>query len=347
MQNQMLRDTDVPDRSEGTGLFHIGALLWSRALLIVLCGLIGSFVMVLEGLFSEPDYTVRMLIMPPPDGGAAGLMSQIGSLASAASSLTGLRIPTADNPNFTAVIQLLNSPRVYAEMERRYHILPLFYPKRWDSEHGSWIDDETVGSTIYAGLKLMFHIPVHPVPTPEDLALALKNRVEATQVEFTNLYELQFRYKDPDLAAKFLTWDVETADSLVRAEALARLQSEIDYIDQELKTVTVEEHRRALGELLANLERQNMIVAGGGNYAAYVLQAPTISARPSVLGLLLQIASGVLAGIIISSAWSLLFPTRTLTLNQQLIRLFGGRRKVTRSRKRNDAPVMQRPPRAG
>jgi hypothetical protein len=308
-----------------TGFGQIAASMWSQKLFIAACAIAGVIVVSLSSLLAEPDYTVKMIIMPPPDGGVSSLLSQFGSLASAASSLTGLRVPSAESPNFTAVVQLLNSPHVLAEMDRRYGVLKLFYPKRWDAEHKTWTANDGALSSLVAGVKYAFHIPVHPTPTADDLALSLRNRFATSQIEFTNLTEVTFRYKDPELAAQFLTWDVNVADSIVRAEAMARIQGEIAYIDERLKTVAVEEHRHALGDLLSNLERQNMIIAGGGNYAALVLQAPTVSVRPTLTGLALQLLIGFLAGAVLSAAFVLLLPSAMDRLNKRLGGVFSTR----------------------
>lgn len=297
--------TKEPD---GAGIASIVKLLWSRKWTIAVIGASGVFAMLAAGAVSEPDYTVKMIIMPPPDGGASSLLSQFGSLASAASSLTGIKVPGADNPNFSAVLQMLNSPRVYAEADRRYGLFRLFYPTRWDDAHKTWIVRITTLGAIISGMKQVFHIPVHDTPNEDDLARLLKSRLEISPVEFTNLYDVSLRYKDPQVAAQFLNWDLNTADSMIRAAALARIRGEIEYVDQRLKTITVDEHRRVLGELLASLERQNMIISGGGNYAVFVVQSPTVVARPSLTALVLQLLLGLVVGAAIAIAAVLLLP---------------------------------------
>jgi Chain length determinant protein len=315
------QDEIAPPEEGGIGL--VAKMLWSRKWPIALFAASGALIVLILSAIIEPDYTVKMIIMPPPDGGASNLLSQFGSLASAASSLTGLKLPGGGvNQNYTAVVQLLNSPRVYAEVDRKYGVFRLFYPKRWDDVRKTWKVRNSPIDTIVSGFKWAFRIPVHDAPNEDDLARLLKDRLEISQVEFTDIYNVSLRYKDPQVAAQFLNWDLNTADSMVRAEALARIRGEIEYVDQRLKSVTIDEHRRALGDLLASLERQNMIISGGGNYAVFVLQSPAVEVRPSLVTLLVNVLLGFVGGAAIAIAITLLFPTMTQKLDRRFATLF-------------------------
>jgi len=314
---------DDADDQSVTGFGQIALSVWNHKPFIAAFSAIGMVAIALLSLFATPEYTVKMEISPPADGGISNILSQFGSLAGAASSLTGIRIPSGDNPNFTSVVQILRSPAVLTEIDRRYGILKQFYPKRWDEAHKVWTppSDSPIATAI-GSIKGAFHIPAHPYPTADDLALLLKRNLETTQIEFTDIYEVSLRYKDPDLAAQFLTWDVNTADAIIRAKTLKRIRSEIDYIDQRLQTVTIAEHRQALSALLSNLERQNIVLSGGETYAVVVLEPPTITVKPTLTGVAIMILGGLVGGAVLAIAAILLLPSFAARANDAVKRPF-------------------------
>jgi hypothetical protein len=309
------RDRTVSVEAGGTGFADIIKLVRSQGYFVSTCAALGFALMILASIAAKPEYTVQTVIMPPPDGGSQALLSQLGPLASAASSLTGLRLGGGDDPSFQALRQLLESPRLYEEMERRHQILKLFYALRWDNERNTWKNEKNFLRTSIDSVKEMLQLPIYDQPTINDLGLLLERRLRITQIGFTQLYDVSLRYKDPVLAAQFLNWAIETGDSLVRADTVTRIQGQVDYIIQRLKVVTVQEHRQALSNLLLALERQGMLVSGGGNFSAVVLQAPTVVIRPSLRGVVATWLLGLLGGAVLATGLVLVFTKTTRAIN--------------------------------
>jgi hypothetical protein len=329
-------DRDTSDEARGAGLSDVVRALKVQIHFIAAFAFLGLVAMGVYTSVTKLDYTVTSVVMPPPEGGAQGLASQFGALANAASSLAGLRLRGGgDDAGFTALRQLLVSPRLYEEMERRDPILRLFYPERWDFTNNKWRADKSGIQSYIDSVKKAFDIPVFDGPTISDFTALLGSRLSISQIELSDLYEVEFRYKDPAVATQLLSRALSTADALVRADASKRIQDQILYIGQRLQNVTVQEHRQALASLLLTLERQGMLAAGGENYAMVVLQAPTIVAHPRLAGLVGRLALGLLGGILLAMGMVLMFSNVTRTFNDFLAKMVAAMLGMSRKKRPN------------
>jgi uncharacterized protein involved in exopolysaccharide biosynthesis len=70
------------------------------------------------------------------------------------------------------------------------------------------------------------------------------------------------------------------ADNVLREEAARRSAAISDYIEKQLPTVNLQEHREILSEILASQERIRILVAVDLPYAADIVEAPTAGLQP-------------------------------------------------------------------
>jgi Chain length determinant protein len=297
-------DTQVPvsaryadNRVDLADLLHLFRSGWWRMVI----GAVVGFILATIALFLSPaQYTAHMVIGPVQDNSSSLLSGRLGQFSSLAS-LAGVNLGAADNNvSFTILREVLKSQRLYETLDAKHQVIRQFFPAAWDAEKGGWKEPSGIVPAALAELRRVLGFPPHPNPTMFDLMRGLERRYQITQVQLSGLYRLTMVSNNPEFARDFLNWVLEESDRMVREDVMSRTTTQIRYIEDRLKTVTVQEHRSALLQLLIGQEQQRMLMASGLPFAATVIQPATVtdyptSPRPSLYWLF-GIFLGVLAG---------------------------------------------------
>jgi uncharacterized protein involved in exopolysaccharide biosynthesis len=91
---------------------------------------------------------------------------------------------------------------------------------------------------------------------------------------------LRLKYYDRGFAITLLYALHEAADNVLREEAARRSAAISEYIEKQMPTVNLQEHREILSEILASQERIRILVAVDLPYAADIVEPPTAGLQP-------------------------------------------------------------------
>ena len=206
-----------------------------------------------------PTYRSEVVLLPTgsdqDNAALSGTLSQLGGLAS----LAGLSIGTGDQ-NEDEALAVLNSKDFTQRFISDFGLMPLLFPRKWDSRSNRW--------------KM-------PVPDQPTLGQGFKKFDEdirsVDQDKKTNLVTLQIDWRDRFAAAKWANVLIERLNAEMRARAIARATANITYLEKELETTSVTSARDAIGRLLETQVSKRMYATVNPDYAFRVVDTALVS----------------------------------------------------------------------
>jgi uncharacterized protein involved in exopolysaccharide biosynthesis len=239
---------------------------------IVICALGG----VAAGLLMDKQYEASIILSPAADemssgrlGGLASLASQYGGLAS----LAGLSMPGKTKKE--EVLAVLESELLTEAYIRENNLLPVLYAKQWDAASGKWTtDDPKKIPTLWKANRYFG-----------------KNVRQVKEDRKSGLVVMTIRWKEPRTAAKWANDLVKMTNDYLRAKAIRESERHIDYLNDQLKNLTIVDAQKAIYALLQDEINTQMVAKGREEYALKVIDpavAPevAISFGPKMLGAL-------------------------------------------------------------
>ncbi len=246
--------------------------------LILIVTLVFGVIALVGAIFSEKQYksTVQFSVVTNQQhgGGAGGMMSQFGALAS----LAGVSIG-GDSEKFEA-IALLQSRYLTEMFIEQNDLLPVLYPKSWDAKAGRWINSDP-----------------KKIPTLWKAEVQFRKLRTVVQDPKTGLVTLSITWRDPVLAAKWANGLVALTNKLSRDRAIRDSERNIAYLrDQATKTQLVPV-QTALSTLLENEYKQSMLAGGNEEYALKVIDPGAVPELPSSIRRAFVVLGGLLGGL--------------------------------------------------
>ncbi len=248
-----------------------------RKLILIVTAIFGVVALV-GAIFSEKQYksTIQFSVVTNQQhgGGAGGMMSQFGALAS----LAGVSIG-GDSEKFEA-IALLQSRYLTEMFIEQNDLLPVLYPKSWDAKAGRWINSDP-----------------KKIPTLWKAEVQFRKLRTVVQDPKTGLVTLSITWRDPVLAAKWANGLVALTNKLSRDRAIRDSERNIAYLrDQATKTQLVPV-QTALSTLLENEYKQSMLAGGNEEYALKVIDPGAVPELPSSIRRAFVVLGGLLGGL--------------------------------------------------
>jgi hypothetical protein len=280
----------------------IGTVSRRRWLVVIVTGvtLVASLILV---AILPPSYDARMVVAPVI--AQQDMASKLGGLASLGS-VMGLNLNGA-NDEFEKFQLLLTSSIVAERLEQQHgnQVLKAMFPGEWNAATEQWEEPEGLRAVIGRDLRTVFGLPGWLPPTANSLATLLKRRVHVDKVPESDLLEVTFSDRNPEFARDLLLWLYTEADEQLRDATLASASQERTYVNQRLKTEIVVEDREALAGILFQLEQKIMMAHVTGQYAATVVDGPSVSNLPDsprpawfiVFGTLFGLMFGITAAV--------------------------------------------------
>jgi capsular polysaccharide biosynthesis protein len=280
-------------------VFHLISTLWRRRRLVgAVTGatLVASLLLL---LILPPSYDARMVVAPVAT--QHNLSSKLGGLSSLTSVL-GVHLG-GNNDNFEKFRLLLTSSIVAKRLEERHRnaVLSAMFPNEWDVAAGRWVEPDGLRATVGRDLRLIFGLPGWAPPNANSMAMWLKKRVHVNSVPESDLIEVTFSDRNPQFARNLLFWLYDEADEQLRDAALASAKQELSYVNGKLKTETVLEDRKALVAVLFQLEQKIMMAHATRDYAAMLVDGPSVSNLPDSPKPIWFIVFGILFGLMFGS----------------------------------------------
>lgn len=252
-------------------------------------------------------YNVTLEITPVQSSAGGSVSGMLGGLSGLAN-LAGVNLPADSGARqFDLYIIQLTSPVVASDLLKDPRIARHIFASRWDTDANGWKMKRGIVSSISAGVRYLLGAPVHQVgePSVEDMRQVLINDVHVLNQRGEATEKIIYADSDVDFAKYFLLQLHHDADERMRARMVGRSQRYIDFIDQELQTVTSTEQRQALIQTLTEQERSKMFAGAKVSYAVDVFNppvAPNDGIAPKPFSTLAMLA---LVGVILGMAWVL------------------------------------------
>ncbi len=253
------------------------------ALTVVLCTLAGG----LTGLLMTKQYEASVVLSPATDnmstgrlGGLASLAAQYGGLAS----LAGLSIPGQGKKE--EVLAVLQSELLTESYIRENDLLPVLYSDRWDPVSKKWkTTDPKKTPTLWKAYKY-FNKQIRQVKEDRKSGLVL----------------MTIKWKDPNVAAKWANDLVKKTNDYLRAKAISESERHIDYLNDQLKKITIIEAQKTIYTLLQEEINSQMIAKGREEYALKVIDPAVAPELASSLGAKALAAVGFACGLFLAVA---------------------------------------------
>lgn len=241
-----------------------------------------------------PKFTGEMVIGPVSRHGVAARGIRLPLQAANDEKIRDLPSELADDEtlsDFARVMQLLTSPEIAAalladkNLAIEEKLLPHHGVKHALKTAIWWIAGQRVGNGNDA--TTLSHVLAH------DLHIEPVGR--------SAMRRITLRHPDRAFAMRFLNALYHTADSHLRLQAQQRTAAETDYLRHALQSVTQNDQRRALGDLLAAQEQIRLLLSVDLPFAADQIEqahAPQVADWPNVgLTLFLALCLGIFVGV--------------------------------------------------
>jgi len=261
-----------PPPPQEIDLYELFLILLKRKKIIFLITFLGCFLGICIALFSPNIYRAQAIIMPTetpkmPNLGALGTLGQ----------LAGLSIPVSANT--AELITLLKADHVREEMIKKYNLLPILFPDRWDPIHKKWKPPEQGFFSIIKKVlffpKNLFSILAEKLhktsytkketkenpfaPTIDDALRKLNSIYSISQDKKLGTIVVSADFYDPELSAWLVKILLQTLKDYISREAIITAEKNLEILKKELPKVGDPLLRQKLQELIAkNIETKVM-----------------------------------------------------------------------------------------
>ncbi len=211
-------------------------------------------------------------------GGLGSVVSQFSGLASLAGLAMGGDSRKAES------IAVLQSEALTEGYIHDNNLLPVLYPKLWDSQAKRWTETDP-----------------DKIPTVWKATQRFKRSIaNVTTDSKTGLVTLTITWRDPHLAAKWANELVKKTNDYLRAKAIVESDRNISYLNTEAAKTDVVGVKQAVYAILQNEISKQMLARGSDEYALKVVDPAVAPEEPYSPQPLLWILIGLFSGLLLS-----------------------------------------------
>jgi uncharacterized protein involved in exopolysaccharide biosynthesis len=279
------------DRNDTLDLRQLLMTLWQGRWWIVAATVLGGGVAIAYALLAPPVYRAEALVQVRQESGAGPLnafASQYGDLAA----LAGLGAGTGGGDRAMALATLKSRVVIQAFIQEN-HLLPILFEKAWDLDNKRW--KSGAPPTLWHGYKFFS-----------------ENLLKVTEDRKTNLVVIAIEWRDPEVAAAWVTDLIARTNTYLRNKTLHESRNNLEYLRQQAKETAVVELQRAVYALMESELKKLMFASGSDEYAIRTIdpaQAPKLRIKPqrrqiAVTGILLGGFLGIVAVLLRSLFFS-------------------------------------------
>lgn len=281
-------------REDGLSLAQIWTRIWGDRWIIIATALIITALAAVAAFAMTPIYRAEAILAPvESESSNAGMLGALGALGSLTSAI-GLsgELPAS---NKDEAITIMRSRAFTEKLVEENNLLPILFEDNWNAATESWqVSDADEIPTPYLAFKLF-----------DDELRTIS--IDST----TGLVTLAIEWKDPDLAAQWVSEHIKYVNELTRNRVVADATKRLAYLNAEAANTNLVGVRQALFSII---EGQYNTIAIAATQEEYVFRtvdpalAPIDAARPKKL---LMIAGGLVSGGLLGVALALFRPRRT------------------------------------
>ncbi|MBD3347745.1 MAG: hypothetical protein GF400_00945 [Candidatus Eisenbacteria bacterium] len=273
------RSPEVNEARRELSLSDIAGLLLRHKLLI--SGIVAIFTLaaILYSFIVTPVYRAEVLLAPVvSDAGSA-----LNPVAERYLNLSGAGGVGAATQERAELLAALRSRRFTYAFIRNESLLPVLFPKRWDSGKQEWLKSAGQDTPTMWEAYERFDDAVRHVHLDEE----------------TGLITLSVEWVDPEVAATWANALVDRANEYLRKQAVAEGESSLEYLSQELRRTSADEIRDAVFRLVEMQMRNVMLANVREEFGFEILDPavpPEVRSRPNRRAM--AVAGFVLGGFV-------------------------------------------------
>lgn len=227
-------------------------------------------------------YRAEVLLAPvnADEGKGGKLASALGGLGGLAS-MAGLSMGGGGSTEENLAV--LTSREFLWKFVQEKKLMPILFEDAWDEQQNKWKESDLK--------KQPGQLAAHRL---------VKGFLSVDKDKNTELVTLAVELKDAALAADIANSLVESLNLYLAQQAIARSESNIKYLNEELMRTQIEEMRKTLFDLIANEQKHVMLANTQKDFAFKVLDSavePDKKVKPkrSLIVILAALVSGFLA----------------------------------------------------
>jgi len=230
---------------------------------------------------TRKDYRATVLIsIVSNESSSLGALGQVAGQLSSITSLVGLGgLGNGQRPEPVAVLKSRALTRKFISDN---NLMPILFDSRWDPKFGKWLPSK-----------------FRKEPTLWDGYEKFDKLRNISQDSKTNLITLSVTWNSPTMAAEWANGLVRLTNEFMRQRALTEAQRNISYLTDQIAKTNLVELRSALGTLIQNQVKQQMLATGTEEFAFKVLDPAVVPQEPSSPGFIVSVVCGALGGLLI------------------------------------------------
>jgi hypothetical protein len=267
------------------------------------------------------NYTAVLKVGPAQslDASGSGPTSGGGALSGLAS-LAGLGNSHGQSvAPFQVYLETIASRETGDRLARNPDLMHKMFSAEWDASTSTWRRGASVKRGILNFIRTLLGVPLdvyHP-PDGARMQALVQGSIGVEQDPKKSLVTLSFSAPDPQFAVYFLGVVNKAADDYLRQKAQQHADQYINYLNDKLATVSLNDHRLVLMQVMSEQERFRMMASSNLPYAADIYDGPAASPyatspKPAIV-LALGLISGVLLGCILALLSSSAFAATLLS----------------------------------
>jgi len=265
---------------------ELSAILWLSKWRLLAVGVIGAAIAFGVSLLLPVKYDAVIVIAPVSSQSSSSKLSDVASSFGGLGGLLGFA--SSGNEQKAEYIATLQSEALTESFIKDRNLLPVLYPKLWDSQANRWkTTDPNKLPTLWKANRLF--------------AKSVRGITENAK---TGLVTMTISWKDPAQAASWANGLVKLTNDYLRDKAIARSERNIQYLSSQAAKANEVELRTALFELMQNELKTEMVSRGNDEYALKVIDPAAIpekqaSPQPVLLSLSAALAAFALYALVI------------------------------------------------
>ncbi len=278
----------VPDqgiRAEDTvSWLDAWSTIWSGRWIVAACVAL-FFVGSLGYVLLAPSwYRAEVVLVPAKEKSVSSIDSPLGGLAA----LAGVSVGNAGKTEPLAVIRSRDMAREFIES---HQLVPIIFADKWDRQAGAW---KSLGGD-------------EPPDIRDAVEYFRRKVIEVAEDRRTGIVSVIVEWKDPVLAAKWVTEYVAMANSRMRKAAVAEASGNIEYLNAELDRATVVALQQSISRLIETEMQKLMLARGSEHYAFRVVDSAQVPKKPVRPRRILVVMVAALSGAALAAMGLVLF----------------------------------------
>jgi len=307
-----------PSTQEGVGfsgeisLGQILLVLWKRKVLIAVCATTAAIMGATYALMTTPIYAAAVIVQPVADGSGSlsGLSSQLGGVAA----LAGINLGGDAAAKKEGYLAFLRSRTLGEMFIDRKDVAPHLFSESWDSRTSAWKPKKrrpVLGFISSVSARLSGEEPRPGLnrlgPSMWEVYERLDKDVRAIiESSQTDLVTIQFRFRDPRLAADWANSYVALGNEELRLRSVAEANRAIQYLNEQAEKTNIADLRSTIYRLVERQLEQVMLANTQQDFAFHVIDRAVVPERRSHPNRLLIVLVSSLGGLAVGALLAVL-----------------------------------------